>query len=124
MNIFQYQNLLYFLKVLYYTDKIKNDKTVNNVNNALTELRNRVNRKEIPKDGNHVRVINIVEEILKFNIQQKRKRLPLNLARFFDRKKPQNIKSINKSQAGNTSENLLNEIRQIVYSLHRAKIYY
>ena len=64
MNIFQYQNLLYFLKVLYYTDKIKNDKTVNNVNNALTELRNRVNRKEIPKDGNHVRVINIVEEIL------------------------------------------------------------
>ena len=25
-------------------------------------------------------------------------------------------------KAGNTSENLLNEIRQIIYSLHRAKI--
>ena len=35
---------------------------------------------------------------------------------------PQRLpKALAQEKAGNTSENLLNEIRQIIYSLHRAK---
>ena len=40
------------------------------------------------------------------NPKQMLQRLPIDLAQV---------------NAGNTSENLLNEIRQIIYSLHRAK---
>ena len=68
---------------LYYTDKTRNEKIVNNINDALIELRNAVNRKEIPKNKNPEKVIDIVEEILNFNQQQKGKGLPLNLGKVF-----------------------------------------
>ena len=46
----------------------RNDKIVNHVNNALFDLRNAVNRKKIPQNENPVKVIDIIEEIIKFNI--------------------------------------------------------
>ena len=61
---FKYQNPSYLLKDLYYADKTENKKIVNNVNNALIDLRNAVNKKEIPSNKNPEKVVDIVEEIL------------------------------------------------------------
>ena len=68
------------LKDLFNADKSKNDKIVNHVNDALIDLRNAVNRKEIPKNENPDKDADIVEEILNFNKQQKGKGHPLDLA--------------------------------------------
>ena len=46
-------------------------KIVNRANNALTKLRNAVNGKQILKNENPEKVIDIAEEILNFNEQQK-----------------------------------------------------
>ena len=46
----------------------------------LIDLRNAVNRKEISENENPDKVIDIVEEILKFNKQQKRKRTYFELS--------------------------------------------
>ena len=79
-------------------------------------------------------VANIVKNILNFNKQQKRKGLPLDLAHIANVSGHSNLKILTTKQvlqrlpiafapkrAGNTSENLPNEIIQIIYSLYRAK---
>ena len=71
---FKYQNSLYLLEDLCYTYKTENEKIIHTVNDALIELRNTVITKKKPKNENPEEVINIVEEILNFNKQQKRKR--------------------------------------------------
>ena len=78
-----YEYTIHYMNDLYYTDKTRNEKIVNNINDALIELRNAVNRKEIPKNKNPEKVIDIVEEILNFNQQQRGKGLPLNLGKVF-----------------------------------------
>ena len=82
----------------------------------MIELRNSINSKEIYGNENPKKVVNIVEKIFDFNKKQKEKglkifqqmlqRLPIDLAQ---------------AKAVNTSENLLDEIRQIIYSLYREK---
>ena len=82
----------------------------------MIELRNSINSKEISGNENPKKVVNIVEKIFDFNKKQKGKglkifqqmlqRLPIDLAQ---------------AKAVNTSENLLDEIRQIIYSLYREK---
>ena len=82
----------------------------------MIELRNSINSKEISGNENPKKVVNIVEKIFDFNKKQKEKglkifqqmlqRLPIDLAQ---------------AKAVNTSENLLDEIRQIIYSLYREK---
>ena len=62
-------------KILYNSCETRNEKIVNLVNNVLIYLRNGVNRNEIPKNENPGKVIDIVEEILKFKKQQKEKDL-------------------------------------------------
>ena len=71
---FKYQNSLYLLRDLCYTYKTENEKIIHTVNDALIELRNTVITKKKPKNENPEEVTNIVEEILNFNKQQKRKR--------------------------------------------------
>ena len=78
-----YEYTIHYMNDLYYTDKTRNEKIVNNINDALIELRNAINRKEIPKNKNPEKVIDIVEEILNFNQQQRGKGLPLNLGKVF-----------------------------------------
>lgn len=68
------------LRDLYNSSRSINEKIVNRVNNALIDLSNAVNRTEISENGNPDKIVDIVEEILKFNKQQKENRLPLNLA--------------------------------------------
>ena len=103
-------------------DKEKNSNLVDMFNSALKDLKEDIKNmseaeKEIEKPDEIVRV---AEMILEFNKIKQQKgqgikiltpnrmlsRLPIALAQL---------------QAGNNSENLKNEIRQLLYSLHRSK---
>ena len=98
-----------------------------------------MNRKIIPENENPEKIVSFVEKNLNFNNQQKGKGRShmlassrSNLARVAKVSDYSNIQILHPKQtlqrlaialtqvkAGNTSENLLNEIRQIIYSLYR-----
>ena len=102
-------------------DKKKNDDFVESIKKRWSDLKDEIekmseNEKEIKKPD---KIWEIVEEILKFNKQnqegkglktlttnQMLSRLPITLAQL---------------KAGNNSEKLKNEIRQLLYSLYRSK---
>ena len=111
-------------KQLYATkDKNKNDKLVEEIRNRWSNLKGKVekmsqNEKEIEKPD---KILKIVKEILDFNKKIRKQqglelkiltpnqmlsRLPITLAQL---------------NAGNNSEKLKNEIRQLLYSLYRSK---
>ena len=94
---------------------------VNVIKSGLIDLKNKI--KEMSEDEKKIekpdKILKIVEEILKFNKQkqsgqglkiltpnQMLSRLPISLAQL---------------KAGNNSEKLKSEIRQILYSLYRSK---
>ena len=100
-------------------NKKENDKLVNVIKSRLTDLKNEI--KEMSEDEKKIekpdKILKIVEEILEFNKQnqsgkglkilttnQMLGRLPIYLAPL---------------KAGNNSEELKDEIRQILYSLCR-----
>ena len=102
-------------------DKEKNNELVNMINSGLKDLKEEIKKmseeeKEIEDPES---IVETVEEILKFNKQsqegkglkiltpnQMLSRLPIALAQL---------------EAGNNSEELKNEIRQLLYSLYRSK---
>ena len=97
----------------------------------MINLINVINKKEIPENENPTKVVNIVEKILDFYKQQKGKELPSDLTRITKVFNRQLIKILTPKQllqvlpiafaqvkVGNTSENLLNEIKRIIYSLY------
>ena len=110
------------VKKLYETkNKNKKDKLVNIIKNGLSDLKDEI--KEMSEDEIKTekpgKILEIVEEIIEFNEQnqsgiglkiltpnQMFSRLPITLARL---------------KAGNNSEKLKNEIRQLLYSLYRSK---
>ena len=119
---FKFQRPSDMLKTVYNTnDKKKNSNLVNLINSRLSDL-----KKEIENTGEEEKVIeesgrmvDIVEKILEFNDRTQRRqglkntspnqmfsRLPITLAQL---------------RAGNNSEKLKNEIRQLLYSLYRSK---
>ena len=84
---FKCQNPTYLLNDLYEADKAKNEKIVNHVNDALIDLRNAVNRKQIPENENACKVIGIIEETFNFNNKKLRKELKiLTLKQMLQRK--------------------------------------
>ena len=102
-------------------NKNKNNKLVNIIKSGLIGLKHKI--KEMPEDEKEIeqsdKILKIVQEILEFNKQhqsgkglriltpnQMLSRLPITLAQL---------------KAGNNSEKLKNEIRQILYSLYRLK---
>ena len=101
-------------------DKTKNKPLVK-IKSGLTDLKNeikKVSEDEIKIEKPH-KIVDIVEKILKFNElnqqghglkiltpNQMLSRLPISLAQL---------------KAGNNSEKLKNEIRQLLYSLYRSK---
>ena len=110
------------LKSVYKTnDKKKNSTLVNIIKSRLSDLKNEIEdmseeEKEIEKPSE---IIDIVEKVLNFNKQnhqgqglkvltpdQMLSRLPISLAQL---------------KAGNNSQKLKNEIRQILYSFYRSK---
>ena len=84
----------------------------------MIDLIDTIIRKNIPENENPEKIITIVKKFLNFNNQQKGKGLkiltPTQMLQIL-----QIALAILK--AGNSSGNLLNEIRQIIYSLHWAK---
>ena len=110
------------LKDLYITnDKYKNNKLVNIIKSGLSDLKNEIEdmSEEEKENEKPSQIIDIVEKILEFNKQnqpgqglkiltpdQMLSRLPITLAQL---------------KAGNNSQKLKNEIRQLLYSLYRSK---
>ena len=90
------------------------------INNALTDFKNRINsmseneiRFEQPNE-----IVNIVEKILEFNRQQEGKGLKILTPNQMLSRLPISLAQL---KAGNNSEKLKNEIRQLLYSLYRSK---
>ena len=121
-NHFFYQTPSALLKELYKTnDKEKNRLLVSVINSGLKDLKEKIKKmsKEERKIEKPDKIVKIVKKILNFNKQnpkgkglkiltpnQMLSRLPISLAQL---------------QAGNNSEKLKNEIRQLLYFLYRSK---
>ena len=88
----------------------KNKQTVNNVHDGLIDLRYDINRIEIPENGNPKKAVEIVEKFLDFNKQRKSKGIKILTPKQILQRLPIALAQV---KPGNTSENLLNEIRQI-----------
>ena len=121
---FKLEKPILMYKVLNETtnDKEKNSKLVNIFNSGLKDLKEKI--KKMSKEEINIEkpdeIVNIVEKILKFNEQNQQKgqgikiltpnqmlnRLPIALAQL---------------QAGNNSDKLKNEIKQLLYSLYCSK---
>ena len=108
-------------------NQTKNSKIVNQTIDSINELKNAVNKKEIPENENPNKIIGIVEKILEFklkdffnniNNQQKGAELKILTRKQMLQRLPIVLAQV---KGGNNSENLLNEIRQIVYSLYQSK---
>ena len=120
---FKLERPVFLYKVLYETnnDKEKNSKLVNIFNSGLEDLEKEIKEMskeeiEIEKPYNIVKVVKKILEINKINQQgkgikiltpnQMLSRLPITLAQL---------------KAGNNSEKLKNEIRQLLHSLYCSK---
>ena len=119
---FKVQKPSVMFKVLYETnDKEKSSKLVDIFNSRLKDLKEEIKNmsKEEREIENLESIVKIVKMIFKFNEQNQQgkglkiltpnqmlSRLPISLAQL---------------QAGNNSEKLKNEIRQLLYSLYRSK---
>ena len=76
------------------------------------------NRREISESKNLKKVVDFVEKILEFNKQQKDEEIKILTPKQMLQRLPIALAQV---KAGNTSENLLNEIKQIIYSLYQEK---
>ena len=107
----------FLAKYLYEANKTKKEQIVYQMNKALTGSINAVNKKIITENENPDKIIDIVAKLLDFHKYQKGKgvkiltpkqmlqRLPIVLAQ---------------GKTVNTSENLLIEIRRLIYSSNEA----
>ena len=120
LDYFMYQNPLLLVKDLIGAKQNKNEKLVNNIKSRLTDLRSYINRKEILENRNPKKVVDIAEEILDFDKQKKGNRLPSNLATHTKQMHQRLPTAFAQVKAANTSVDLLNEIRKIIYSSYRA----
>ena len=108
------------------TIQMKMKKIVKNINDSLINLRSSINRKKIPENESLKNIVNIAEKTLDFNKKQKGNGLPSDLAKHIKILTPKQMIqrlriALAEVKSGNTSENLLNEIRQIIYYLYWAK---
>ena len=84
----------------------------------MINLRNSISSKEIPKNENRKIIVNIVEKNFDFNTKQKSKGIKILTPKQMLQRLPISLAQV---KAGNTSEKLLNKIRQITYCFHREK---
>ena len=119
---FLVQILSALLKDLYKTnDKEKNNKLVSMISSGLKDLRKEI--KEMSEEEREIekpyKIVEIVKEILKFNKQvQQGKGLKILTPQQMLSRFPISLAQLN---AGNNSEKLKNEIRQLLYSLYISK---
>ena len=81
----------------------------------MIDLRNAIIRKEIPGNKNPSKTVNIVAKILNFNKQLKIKGIKILTPKQMFQRLPMALVLL---KAWNKSENLLDEIRQIIYPLY------
>ena len=124
---FFYQTPLFLAKESYNSNQNINDETEKHISDTLIELKKDINRKKVPENENPNKIVDIVDK------KQKGKGLPrmlasrpLDLAKHIKILTPKQMLqrlpvALAEIKAGNTSENLLNEIKQIIYSVYRAK---
>ena len=67
MEYFKYQSPSFLAKDLHKASQARNEQIVNQVNDALIDLWNAVEKKEIAENENPDKGINIVEKIFDFN---------------------------------------------------------
>ena len=119
---FHFQMLTAMLKYSYnLNDRNKNNELVDIIKSGLSDLENEIKKmsEDEIKNEKPYKIVDIVEKILKFNQRnqegeglkiltpnQMLSRLPISLAQL---------------NAGNNSEKLKNEIRQLLYSFYRSK---
>ena len=102
-------------------DRKENNKLVNVIRSGLKDLKKEI--KEMSKEEREIetpdKIVEIVKEILNFN-KQNQKGYGLKI---LTPNQMLSILPISSAQlkAGNNSEKLKNEIRQLLYSLHRLK---
>ena len=84
----------------------------------MIDLRDALNRKQIPENENVYKVIGINEEIFNFNNKKLQKRLKILTLKRMLQRLPIEIAQV---KTVITYENLLNEIHQIIYYLYRAR---
>ena len=109
-------------KKLYETkDKKENNELVNVIEGRLIDLKNKI--KEMSEDEKKIekpdKLLKIVKEIFEFN---KQKQLGLGLKILTLNQMLSRLQiTLAQLKAGNNSEKLKNEIRQLLYSLYRSK---
>ena len=89
----------------------KNEQLVNYVNDGLIDLRNAIIKNKILEKENQNKIIDIVEKTLDFNKQIKGKGIKIWTSKQKFQRLPIALAQV---KASNTSENLLNEICQII----------
>ena len=110
------------LKVVYNTNnKKKNNDLINAIKSGLSNLKNEI--KEISEDEVEIekpyKIVDIVEKIFEFNRQnQERQGLKILTPDQILSRLPTSSAQL---KAGNNSEKLKNEIRQLLYSLYHSK---
>ena len=81
----------------------------------MIDLRNTTIKKEVPENENPNKIVDIVKNILEFIKRQKGKGLNISTSKQIIQRLPIALSQV---KVGKTYENLLNEIRQIIYSLY------
>ena len=115
-NYFKCKNPSFLVKDLIRVKQAKNQQLAKNINDGLIDLRNAIIKKKIPENKNPNKIVDIVKKIFDFHKQQKNKetKTPTLMSGRL-------LIAYAQVKAGNTSDNLLNEIRQIIYSLYLIK---
>ena len=118
---FDYSNPEIMFKKLRDASDEKNKNMVESINEKLTKLKNIV--KNVPRDEvstveENEKIIDIAERILELNNEKNRFRLKILTPSQMLSRLPITLAQL---KAGNNSEKLKNEIRQLLYSLYRSK---
>ena len=120
---FKLERSVFIYKVLYETnnDKEKNSKLVNIFNSGLEDLEKEIKEmsKEEIETEKPYNIVKVVKKILEINkINQHRKDLKILTPNQMLSRLPITLAQL---KAGNNSEKLKNEIRQLLYTLYRSK---
>ena len=67
-----FESIFFLAKDLIRATQSKNEQLVNNIIDGLIDLRNTINRKEIPQNENPNKLVGIVQKVLNFHGQQKK----------------------------------------------------
>ena len=122
-NNFSFQKPTEILKYLHdLNDKTKNNPQVKTIRSGLIDLKNEIKKmtKDDIKIENLYKIVKIVEKIVKFHQLKQQQGEGLKILTPNQLLSRLSI-SLAQLKAGNNSEKLKNEIRQLLYSLHRLK---